>query len=314
MEPLAQQNKTLEIQRGLFLIKYESADDEASPPRVIISPDPSSANDVELILPPDADEAVLWSPGGCLVVRSSQHGRVEVAVVPAQPNGSVVARVKLVPLSNDPHGMAGRDTPAAELDLSRFQLLGHVAGIGDVFVSLGQWIAGPMAPSRIEGIAIEWPNKPRNIDLRYAVRVGGQRPASSRMVEVGTYAGTRGRASPLVGATLEISGPGADGHRLAVDAVFLGSPQMRVTGHRVNLSGPTGREPLIGLRLTIEPVHQPKPQAKPLRQTRRAAPERDKPVKPAKPVIASRVAVTPEASAKRTGRVRVFRSGAKSKQ
>jgi len=41
-------------------------------------------------------------------------------------------------------------------DFTGLRLMAHVAGIGDVFVNLNEWIAGPSAPSRIEGIAVEY--------------------------------------------------------------------------------------------------------------------------------------------------------------
>jgi hypothetical protein len=44
---------------------------------------------------------------------------------------------------------------------------------------------------------------------------------------------TRGRALPLIGVTLKISGSGTVGLQLMADAVFLGSPQMRVSGTRL---------------------------------------------------------------------------------
>jgi hypothetical protein len=138
------------------------------------------------------------------------------------------------------------------IDLSSLRLLGHLAGRGDTMVGLGEWLGGPMAPTRIEGISIEWPGRPLNFKLRHAVRVGGTgEPKVTDFVEVGTYSGTRGRALPLVGASLEVSGPAASGYEITASALFLGSPQMRVTGQRVVVSGPTGREPLVGLRLQI---------------------------------------------------------------
>jgi hypothetical protein len=250
MDLIAQQTKSLEIQQGLFVVRYDSADDPVQPPRVVVSTDSKS---VRFVLPPGVDEPVLWSPGACLVVLANRSGRLEVAVSPAQPNGSVAARVKLVPLSNNPAAVREESGASAErLDASRIQLLGHVAGIGDKVVRFGEWIAGPASPSRIEGIKIEWPDKPRGVDLRYAVRIGGQVPGATRPIDVGGFAGTRGRAAPLVGATLDIAGPNAGGYQLVADAMFLGAPQMRVAGQHVVLSGPTGREPMVGLRLAIE--------------------------------------------------------------
>jgi hypothetical protein len=50
---------------------------------------------------------------------------------------------------------------------------------------------------------------------------------------------------------LELSGPDAARYEFTTEAVFLGSPVMRAKGQRVVLKGPTGREPLVGLRVDI---------------------------------------------------------------
>jgi hypothetical protein len=251
---LHSQQKTLDVQKGLLLIKYESSGHAACPPTVRVSADLGSENSIELILPPDADEAVLWSPGATLVVRALRDARLRVIVTSADTTGSTSAKVQVSTLSNDPQG--ARSRVIEPLDLSGLRLLGHVAGRGDVVVDVENWVAGPSAPSRIEGIAIQWPNKPSSLDLRYAVTIGGPRPILGQLVEIGQFAGSRGRALPLVGATFEISGPAAVDTQLSVEAIFLGSPTMKVVGRRVVLSGPTGREPLVGIRLLIEKAHE----------------------------------------------------------
>jgi hypothetical protein len=253
MEFAKHQDKTLEIRRGLFLIRYHSADDDKNPPRVLVASEGDSGNGVEIILPPDADEAILWSPGSSLVVRANQPGQVQITVAQLDPEGSLAASLQLVPLLTDPNGMAARDTV---LDLAGFKVLGHVAGVGDVSVSSGEWIAGPTKPARIEGFAIEWPEKPKDLNLRYAVRIAGQPSAGNVMFDAGGFAGTRGRATPLIGFTMEITGSASTGLQITADAIFLGSPQMRVAGKRIVLSGPTGREALVGLRIKIERLDQ----------------------------------------------------------
>jgi hypothetical protein len=156
---LHSQQKTLDIQRGLFLIKYESCEDTHHPPRIRVGPDRGSENSIELILPPDSDEAELWSPGASLVARATHAGRLSVEVIPARSQGSTAARVQVVVLQQDPAELKERGSDKA-IDLSEFRLLGHVAGRGDVVVDSENWIAGPLAPSRIEGLVIQWPNKP----------------------------------------------------------------------------------------------------------------------------------------------------------
>jgi len=131
-----------------------------------------------------------------------------------------------------------------------------VAGVGDVFAGPDEWLAGPSAPSRIEGIAIEWPDKPCDLTLRYAVKTAKPQAASGRMMELGSYAGTRGRALPIISVLLELSGPGASNCEICAEAIFLGSPRMRATGQRAVLAGPTGREPLVGFRVHVKELEK----------------------------------------------------------
>jgi hypothetical protein len=309
------QQKTLDMQRGLFLIKYESSEDRHSPPTVHISPDNGSESSIELILPPEADRAVLWSPGASLVVRATDNGRLRLVVTPAHANGSASARVQVVSLSNDPAGVRLAEA-AGPLDLTNFRVLGHVAGRGDVIVDAEHWIAGPLSPSRIEGFAIQWPDQVPGLALRYSVAVGGPRPSRGSLVDAGTFVGTRGRALPLIGAMLEISGPAANGQQLVVDSIFLGSPQTRAVGQKVVLSGPTGREPLVGLRVRIDPVDQPIAVSSAAPSRRPRQPEevtQHQPQPQSQPAVVSDAAQdgkdgVPPAAAKRSGRVRVFRS------
>jgi hypothetical protein len=133
------------------------------------------------------------------------------------------------------------------------RVLGHVAGIGDVSVNANEWIAGPTAPSRIEGISIQWPTKPRDLDIRYAIKTAGQ-TGVAKMVDLETFAGTRGRALPVTGIVIELSGLATNNLEVVAEAVFLSAPILRAIGQRVVLTGPTGREPLVGLRLAIQRI------------------------------------------------------------
>lgn len=95
--------------------------------------------------------------------------------------------------------------------------------------------------------------KPDGLAVRYSVKMPKGSPSSGPL---GTFAGTRGKALPLVGVLLELAGEEASNFELVVDAVFLGSPEKHSTGQKVVLAGPTGREPLVGIRIGIEPVVQ----------------------------------------------------------
>jgi hypothetical protein len=100
---------------------------------------------------------------------------------------------------------------------------------------------------------------------------------------------------PLTGAIFELSGSGSVNHHISAEAAFLGSPTMRVLGKRVVLSGPTSREPLVGLRLSLEAINEGGFEARPT-----AALKAQSPASPAAP--------------KRSSRVRVFRGRSKEGQ
>jgi hypothetical protein len=258
------QSKTVDVQRGLMLVRYTRADDERRPPKVAIMVNPEDERNVNLVLNPDHKQAVLWQPGSSLVVRAIKPAKLLVEVTAMDDGGSTAASVKIEALNQGAAFAPGKDQrprDAGPNELAGPRVLGHVAGIGDVQSGSDEWIAGPDAPARIEGLSIDWADKPADLDLRYSVRLTRPHEASGRMMSLGDYAGTRGRALPIVGVTLELTGGAAAKFQLSVEAAFLSAPLKRFTGQRLDLSGPTGREPLVGFRLRIEEVDSPLPLA-----------------------------------------------------
>src|ERR1700761_3055465 len=251
MSPAADldQTKTVELNRGLFLVHYQSAEDLRAPPRVEIAPAPGSERKVEFVLHPDAAEPTLWQPETALVVRAESDARLQVRVLASHPDGSRAATVRVEPIQQ---GASYRE-PAIAMQSSAMEgmrIIGHVAGIGDIAVGPDVWIAGPAAPSRIEGLAIQWPGKPHDFDIRYGVRFPGQQTGAPNMVPLGAFAGTRGRALPITALILEVTG--RTDVQFVAEALFLNSPILKVKGTRIALAGPTGREPMIGLRINSE--------------------------------------------------------------
>ncbi|MGY3614469.1 hypothetical protein [Bradyrhizobium sp. USDA 10063] len=278
----AEQQKVVNLDRGLFFVNYRSAEDSLSPPHVTVAPAEGHERRMEIILHPDATEPTLWEPNSGLVVRVNTPGTLQVQVQPMRLGGSQAAVVRIEPIqSGRTHLVAAQnESPGLHANTSTdgLKVLGHVAGRGDVIVGPNAWIAGPTAPSRVEGVALEWPDKPSGLDIRYAVQFANGQAGSGRMVPLGAYAGTRGRALPITGVVLEMNG--TDELEFVAEAGFLNAPTLRAVGKRVVLSGPTNREPLVGIRIGIERIA--------------AAEQVVAPVKPRKPAG--------------SGRVRVFRS------
>jgi hypothetical protein len=251
----ARKTKIVEIDRGLFLVRYATAEDQMQPPTIAVAPHAASEKNISFILHPDHDRALLFQPGRCLVVRATAPGKLLIDVAPLQEGGSAAATIRIEALNQ---GKASsfvereKTRNGLQRDFRDFRVRGHIANIGDVIVNANEWLAGPAAPSRIEGISIEWPGKPQDINIRYSVKTARAQAISDRQMELGSFAGTRGKALPIVGITLEIFGPAAANFQLSAEAIFLGSPVARATGDRLVLSGPTGREPLVGLRIGAE--------------------------------------------------------------
>lgn len=272
-----EQQKVVSLDRGLFFVSYKSADDLASPPRVTVVPTRGHEERMALIMHPDATEPTLWEPNAGLMVRVNTPGMLQIQVEPMRPGGSRAAMVRIEPIQSGRAPLAAQGESAAAVHanvaVDGIKILGHVAGRGDVVVASNAWIAGPTAPSRIEGIALEWQEKPAGLDIRYAVQFPIGQAGSGKMVLLGTYAGTRGRALPITGVVLQISGAG--GFEFVAEATFLNAPTLRALGKRVVLSGPTGREPLVGIRIGINRLAAPdnivvpaKPSPKPVGSSR----------------------------------------------
>lgn len=247
-----EQQKMLSLDRGLFFINYKSAEDSVSPPRVIVAPAQGHERRMEIILHPDATEPTLCKPDSGLVVRVNTPATLQVQVRAMRPGGSrsAIVRVEQIQPGRIPDAPDSGNGMGLHVATEGLKVLGHVAGRGDIIVGPNAWIAGPAAPSRVEGVALEWPDKPSSVEIRYAVQLANGQTGSGRMVPLGAYAGTRGRALPLTGIVLEMSG--TEELKFVAEAGFLNAPTLRAVGKRVVLSGPTNREPLVGLRIGIE--------------------------------------------------------------
>ncbi len=56
---------------------------------------------------------------------------------------------------------------------------------------------------------------------------------------------------PLVAIEMSLTGPNAAGYELEVEALFLGAAIASQSGASLSLTGPSAREPLVGLRFNV---------------------------------------------------------------
>src|SRR5271165_6211949 len=92
--------KTVDLDRGLFLVNYKSAEDTAAPPRVVLAAAEGHERAIQFILHPDATEPALWVPNSALVLRVNSRARLQVQVLPARAGSSRAAKVSIEPIQS----------------------------------------------------------------------------------------------------------------------------------------------------------------------------------------------------------------------
>src|SRR5882724_5821169 len=93
------QRKVVDLDRGLFLVQYNSADDHSSPPKVVVSPAPGHEQRIRIMTHPDSEPDTLWQPQTALVVLATERAALQIAVVPMKADGSRGASVKIEPMT-----------------------------------------------------------------------------------------------------------------------------------------------------------------------------------------------------------------------
>ncbi|MEX0740633.1 MAG: hypothetical protein WD071_14940 [Pseudohongiella sp.] len=137
-------------------------------------------------------------------------------------------------------------TLSAYGELLPLQFTGHIERRGDVNVAQG-WLGAPEATARIEGFLAEWPQQAQtNPALYYGCATSGQQEI--KMVPVGTFTGTRGKAQPINSVCFDLQGEDKQNYSLVGQVVFAGSAAQTIHAGKV-LSGPSGKEPLVAFYL-----------------------------------------------------------------
>lgn len=269
------QIRLVDVEPGLFALHYVSSNAGLNSPAVTV--EPTRLDDVMLIAAPGSPDRILDKPGTCLLIRADRPAQLTLTVSERRPGASLDASLRL-------ERVAAPSVSEREAAQPRLDLVAHIARRGDQVFTTGEWICGPKMPSRIEGLSIAWPDRPADVDLRYLAIGRGRVAGGAAEVTTGGFAGSRGQAAPILRIEIGLIGAGAHRYRLSGEALFLGAPIMTGAGGDLRFAGPTGREALVGLRVSLTSASR--------------ASAREKPSRPAAP------------GAHRTGRVRMFRESA----
>ncbi|WP_298353021.1 hypothetical protein [Rhodoblastus sp.] len=244
----------VDVDRGLFILRYVSGAASGPSPIAMLRAAEGSESFVEILSAPGLVNGFLAGPGDCAVIRAERPSRLELKIRPQGAGGSLDASFRVDPVwgSAAPPSVVDsrRQIGGHEAGDGAFKLVAHVARRGDVAADPGVWIAGPEAPAAIEAVGIRG-SLPAGVGIEIQPLLGTSPPRWLDWAPSGSFVGTRGRALPLAGLRMRVTGPQGVEGRLAVDALFLGSPITSQEGREVEIVGPAGNEPLVGLRVGL---------------------------------------------------------------
>ncbi len=277
-----QRSSSCSVDRGLYVLRYVSSDSTDVAPSAFIGPAAGSESSLRFIDAPGLPAGMLSGPGASIVIVSEGYAKVEITVRASESSRVLDAKFALELLSKGgeeavaspvkvempssstwlPPALpkpfdAGRgampNTPAEPtLALPIMDILAHVSRRGDIMVTPGEWVAGPDAPTPVEGVQITC----RGADLAVSARFMNttQPGVWSSWWSAGDFVGSRQQASPLTGLRLKLVGRDASRFELEAEAMFLGKPLQRHTGSEVSLATAGGLDLLVGLKLGLRSV------------------------------------------------------------
>jgi hypothetical protein len=254
-DQVREREATVNVERGLFLLRYDAGSETGRSPMAIARPARGSEPFIEVISAPGAIVGYLGGPGACAVVRAEQAGKLSVRIRASEPDATLDAAFRLEALGASANVSARTIVRSPERGGERsggLRLLAHVARRGDIEVHAGAWVAGPDAPAAIEGLELRG-GTPDGVSIELQPLVATNPVRWLDWAPHGAFIGTRGRALPLAGLRLRLVGDEASKFALAADVLFLGSAIVSKRGREIEFIGPASGDPLVGLRLSLAP-------------------------------------------------------------
>jgi hypothetical protein len=274
----------LPVKKGLHVLRYVSATDMMRPPRVLVMGKPGASEGLSLMFSPDVAEGLLVRFDDCVAIRATHPAVVMVTTLADPLCVSTDVELKLEPVDRGDRP-ASRDAKAAApgpAPLGRFLVEGHVQAIGDSRAGPSGWLGAATGDNRLECFSVAWLESIKGVRLSYGCEMLGRGRQTARVP--GQLVGTKGQSTAINRVFFELNGSQAGEWEFVVTAAFRGGPPRTATGQKVELAGPTGQEPLTGLKIEL--------------REREATAE-------ASPDVPTTVAA---AAAPERGRVRVFRA------
>lgn len=241
----------LSVERGLHMLTYRwSADPAFLAGLAPIAAVTGASEGVLLVSAPGDAFGVLAEPGAGLVVVAQEAGTIELTLRARRPGAPLSAEIELkrVEAPRPAYAMpAARAREPLPLGGAEFLVSAHVSLRGDLTAGRGDWVCGPQMPGRIEGLELRGTTE--DLPLEYQVATGGRTGGWTSWFPAGTYAGSRGKAVPLIGLRIRLKPEAAASLALKAEAAFLGATTVTRVGREIELTGPSLLDPLVGLKL-----------------------------------------------------------------
>lgn len=134
-------------------------------------------------------------------------------------------------------------------------LSGHLEWKGDVKKKPGKWLGHAQGSKRIEAFAIDWPNRPKGVNLSYTCRV--RNIGTFPSVKCGKMVGTIHRALPITEIQFVIGGKKSDDYIVKVQAAFSETGVQQKQNKSVLIKAIHESEFLTGLKIDIVKIQAP---------------------------------------------------------
>jgi hypothetical protein len=276
----------LPVKKGLHVLRYVSATDMMRPPKVLVMGKPGASEGMSFLFSPDATEGTLSRFDDCVAIRATHPAVVMVTTMADPLCVSTDVELKLEPIERTERAAPREAAPAlVPLPPGRFLVEGHVQKIGDTRAGPSGWLGSATGGERLECFSVAWVDPLKGVRLSYGCEMLGRGRQTARVP--GQLVGTKGQATAITRVFFELNGSQASDWEFVVTAAFRGAQPRTVTGQKVELAGPTGQEPLTGIKVELRE-----------RETEAAT----------LPDVAPAAAVVAASAAPERGRVRVFRA------
>lgn len=247
------------LEPGMYIFRYASHSAGAIPPLVSLAQSCLGQGTVDFFPAEGITRNTLTKVGDCLIARV-KGGSTGVLITEYHAKGQPVqVQLRLDRIDTRPEALVQAAAPVtaqvaaptqstASNNGVQIKLVGHIERRGDV-VANNSWLGDPNGAFRLEGFAIHCEGLPEGLSFGYSARSPGSQPQAAL---AGNFVGTRQKAKAINAVAFNLGGPKAAEYQLSGEVVFAGqAPQALIPGHE--MTGPTGNEHLVALRVSITP-------------------------------------------------------------